>query len=142
MLLRIGEVAREVEMSVKRILEYETEGLIKPIRKNPGSHRLFSEFEIRLIQRIKSLIHERGFTLLSIKHLLNMAPCWVVLDCDSWEICPAYANPHQRCWEIKSQSKENFNCMGTCERCPVYLVKDLSVEPLFDKTPQLETCLQ
>ncbi|MBW7995619.1 MAG: MerR family transcriptional regulator [Candidatus Glassbacteria bacterium] len=135
MLLRIGKVAREVEMSVKRIIEYEKEGLIKPLRKRSSSHRLFSEFEIRQIKRIRQLIHERGFTLSSIKHVLNMAPCWVVLDCDSWDSCPAYNNPHQRCWELKNDANEECSCMGTCERCPVYLVKDVQSEPLFEKTP-------
>lgn len=137
MLFKVGQVAREVEMSIKRILEYEKEGLIKPLRRESSNHRLFSEFEIRQIKRIKHLIHKRGFTLASIKHLLNMAPCWIVLDCDSWESCPAYSHPNEKCWKIKKQLEVECKCMGTCERCPVYLVKDFNTEPLFEKTPIL-----
>jgi len=136
MYVKIGKVAREVGLSVKRIQEYEKENLIKPLRKKSSNHRLFSTFEINQIKRIKHLIHDRGFTLTSIKHLLNMAPCWLVLECEHPEICPAYHNPHKRCWEVKKSLNINFPCMGTCERCPVFLVRNYKSKPLFEKTPK------
>ena len=70
----INEVSRLVNLSQKRIREYEKEGLIKPLRENSTNNRLYTEFEITQIQRINSLIHDRGFTLACLKNLLVLAP--------------------------------------------------------------------
>ena len=132
---KIGKVSREVGMTIKRIRDYEREGLIKPRRKMPGNQRRYDEFDIRLIKQIKHLIHDRGLTISGIIHLLKTAPCWTVLQCSDPEICPAYKNPHQRCWNIKTHLKVAPECMGNCDRCPIYLVRNYEIQPLFEKSP-------
>ncbi len=133
MLFKIGVVAKKLGLTEKRIREYEKEGLINPIRKKPGMHRVFSSFEIKQIKRIKHLIHDRGLTINGIKHLLVMAPCWVVLKCNNPKICPAYQNPHKPCWKIKQDLETDFPCMGTCEQCAVFLSRNFESQYLFNK---------
>ena len=63
MYLRIGEVARllEVKPSVIRFWETEFYGL-RP-RKSSGGQRVFSRRDVERLRLIKHLVHERGFTL-------------------------------------------------------------------------------
>ena len=72
-LFLINEVSRIVNLSQKRIREYEKEGFVKPIRENSTNNRLYSEFEIAQIQRINALIHDRGFTLALLASALILA---------------------------------------------------------------------
>ena len=57
----INEVSRKVELSQKRIREYEKEGFILPEREANTNNRLYSDFEVSQIRRINFLIHGRGF---------------------------------------------------------------------------------
>jgi MerR family transcriptional regulator, repressor of the yfmOP operon len=141
-LVRIGNVARKLNLSVRRILQYEEEGLVMPHRKTDGGHRLFSEFEINQIRNIKDLIHERGLTVAGIKYLLKMSPCWEVFPCESKEKCQAFKmKAESHCWEIKQSGNGDCACMGDCDRCPVYLVSDYETKPLFKKSPSMVTDL-
>jgi hypothetical protein len=119
-LYKISDVSRRVNLSQKRIREYEKEGFIKPDRSAGNNNRLYGEFEIEQIKRINHLIHAKGFTLACLKHLLVMAPCWDIFDCPSRQSCSAYLNPHESCWKARSQS--GTNCDGPCGRCAVYLL--------------------
>jgi DNA-binding transcriptional MerR regulator len=135
MYLKIGKVAQKVGLSIKRIREYEKEGLIKPIRGETSKQRLYGPFEISRIMQIKQLIHERGLTVAGIKILLNLAPCWTVFSCKDATGCPAFKHPYDRCWEIKKRFKEKVACMGDCIRCAIYLARKDEIPPLFEKTP-------
>jgi hypothetical protein len=135
MYLKIGKVAQKVGLSIKRIREYEKEGLIKPIRGETSKQRLYSAFEISQIMQIKSLIHERGLTVAGIKTLLNLAPCWTIFHCKQTGICPAYKHPYNRCWETKKLFKEAVACLGDCVKCAVFLARMDKVPPLLEKTP-------
>ncbi|HUU29764.1 MAG TPA: MerR family transcriptional regulator [archaeon] len=136
MYLKIGKVSQKVGLSIKRIREYEKEGLIKPMRGETSNQRLYGSFEISRIMQIKQLIHERGLTVTGIKTLLNLAPCWTVFNCKETGICPAYKFPYNRCWELKERFKEEVACMGECVKCPIYLAIVEKVPPLFEKTPK------
>ena len=89
----INEVSRRVNLSQKRIREYEKEGFINPDREPKTNNRRYSDFEVSQIQRINQLIHERGFTLACLRNLLQLAPCWKIFDCGDKENCSAYKNP-------------------------------------------------
>lgn len=117
----INKVSRQVNLSQKRIREYEKEGFIKPERQKNTNNRIYSEYDINQIKRINYLIHERGFTLAGLKQLLVLASCWNIFDCQNKESCTAYRNPHKNCWEIKEEAKPD--CKITCTRCPIYLVR-------------------
>ena len=135
MLKRIGAVARELNLSVRRILQYEEEGLVFPKEKTSGGHRLYGEHEINHIKNIVHLIHDQGLTLAGIKLLLRMSPCWKIFPCAKKDRCLAFLKPHYACWELREKQSEECVCTGDCERCPIYLVRDFDVKPLFRKMP-------
>ena len=136
--MKIGQVAHRVGLSIKRIREYEKEGLVKPERGITSKQRMYSPFEIKRIMQIKKLIHQRGLTLSGIKMLLNLAPCWTVFNCGNVDICPAYQNPHIRCFELKEKTGEETLCSGDCEICPVYMTRTDKIIPLFSEISQKE----
>lgn len=115
----INEVSRRVDLSQKRIREYEKEGFIKPLREAKTNNRLYSDFDIAQIRRITALIHERGFTLACLRNLLLMAPCWNIFGCAQKELCPAYHNPHTPCYEVRRT--DQTLCQGPCPRCAIFL---------------------
>lgn len=119
-LYKISDVSRKVNLSQKRIREYEKEGFIKPERSAGNNNRLYGEFEVEQIKRVNFLIHSKGFTLACLKQLLIMAPCWDIFDCKTRTSCPAYLNPYESCWKVRQQS--GTNCEGPCGRCAVYLL--------------------
>ncbi len=75
----INEVSRVVNLSQKRIREYEKEGFIKPLREKNTNNRLYSNFDVAQINQVNSLIHDRGFTLACLRNLMVLAPCWNIL---------------------------------------------------------------
>ena len=127
----INEVSRRVNLSQKRIREYEKEGFINPDREPRTNNRLYSDFEIQQIIRINSLIHDRGFTLACLRNLLMLAPCWNIFECMAKNECPAYQNPHQYCWRVR----ENLGakCPGPCTKCAVFLNRDQETEKILEK---------
>ena len=112
----IGEVSRKVNLSQKRIREYEDEGFISPIRNSSTNNRNYSEFDINQIKQIKKLIHKHGLTVACLKTLLNFAPCWKIFDCNKTEKCPAFKNLHTSCYDLM----KNSTC-SDCKTCPVFL---------------------
>jgi len=135
MYMKIGQVAQMVGLSIKRIREYEKEGLVKPVRGETSNQRMYGAFEIGRILQTKKLIHERGLTLAGIKMLLNLAPCWVIFNCQDTTSCPAYKKPHSRCFEFKEKNSDQIFCAGNCEICPVYMTRTDKIQPLF---PEIE----
>lgn len=127
----INEVSRQVDLSQKRIREYEKEGFIKPDRAPKTNNRLYTDFDILQIKRINFLIHERGFTLACLRHLLALAPCWNVFACDVKTECSAYQYPHRSCWEVREELETK--CPGPCPKCAVYLNRGQQMERVLEK---------
>ncbi len=132
----INEVSRIVNLSQKRIREYEKEGFIKPSREESTNNRLYSDFEVAQIQRINALIHERGFTLACLKNLLVLAPCWNIFDCAEKEHCSAYQLPWRPCYVVREYRETR--CTGPCEQCAVYLNRDVKKERILLPTPPVK----
>jgi len=126
----INEVSRQVELSQKRIREYEKEGFISPLREANTNNRLYSDFEVEQIKRINFLIHERGFTLACLRNLMVLAPCWNIFACVDKEACAAYQQPHKPCWRIRQQ-RETL-CPGPCARCAVFLNRDYAASRVLE----------
>ena len=127
----INEVSREVNLSQKRIREYEKEGFIKPQRAPHTNNRLYTDFDILQIKRINHLIHERGFTLACLRNLLVLAPCWNIFACRNKHECPAFQDPHRSCYETREERKTL--CPGPCDQCAVYINRDLRREKVLEK---------
>ena len=119
---KIDYVSRMTGLSQKRIRDYEKEGLIKPSRQSSTNDRLFSQFDIKQIKRIKSLIHRRGFTIRALKQLLTMAPGWKVFRCQEKQKCKAFKNPHKACWDIR-RGENKGRYQRFCTLCPLYLAR-------------------
>lgn len=117
---KIGDLSRILELSQKRIRDYEKAGFIRPERDANTNDRLYTEFEIQQIKRVKKLIHNHGFTLSSLKYLLDLTPCWMIFNCRDRKDCIAYSHPESRCWEATDMNKDNV-CYGDCNRCVIYL---------------------
>ena len=129
----INDVSRIVNLSQKRIREYEKEGLIKPLRENSTNNRLFTPFDVAQIKQINGLIHNRGFTLSCIKNLMVVGRCWDIFDCEKREDCPAYQLPWRPCYEmLNDQGNPND---GRCSRCPIYLNRNVTKEKILEKVP-------
>ena len=129
----INEVARKVDLSQKRIREYEREGFIRPMREKRTNNRLYTDFEVDQIRRISQLIHERGFTLACLRNLMVLAPCWNIFACADPGQCPAYQNPHTPCWQVRARAETL--CPGGCERCAVYLNRNVAKQGVMAPRP-------
>ncbi|MBW2060216.1 MAG: MerR family transcriptional regulator [Deltaproteobacteria bacterium] len=127
----INEVSRRVNLSQKRIREYEREGFIKPEREVRTNNRRYTDFDILQIKRVNYLIHERGFTLACLRHLLVMAPCWNIFGCVTKESCLAYLNPHQPCWQVRIREENEHASL--CAHCAIYLNRQQKSEPILEK---------
>lgn len=127
----INEVSREVNLSQKRIREYEKEGFIKPMRAAHTNNRLYTDFDVLQIKRINHLIHEKGFTLACLRNLLVLAPCWNIFDCHKKEQCPAFETPHIACYDTRTE-RETL-CPGPCEQCAVYINREQQREKVLEK---------
>jgi hypothetical protein len=124
----INDVSRKVNLSQKRIREYEKEGFINPDREPNTNNRLYSEFEVQQIQRINHLIHERGFTLACLRQLLLLAPCWNIFACSLKMECDAHSHPHEACWRLREDAAKNLKCPGPCIKCAIYINRDHKTE--------------
>ena len=129
----INDVSRMVNLSQKRIREYEKEGFIKPIREKNTNNRLYSGFDVTQIQQINHLIHERGFTLACLRNLMVLAPCWNIFDCQEKENCAAYQNPWQPCYVVREYNETLGR--GACNHCAVYLNRNVQKEKVLQKLP-------
>src|SRR5512147_1941561 len=127
----INEVSRLINLSQKRIREYEKEGFLKPLREKNTNNRLYSPFDIDQIGQITKLIHERGFTLACLKNFLAHAPCWNIFDCKEKEACPAYQLPWQPCFEVPKDKPGQ----RSCSQCPIFLNRDFKKERILEKFP-------
>ena len=112
----IGDISRKVNLSQKRIRDYEKEGLLAPLRDPRTNNRKYTDADVKQIKQINDLIHRHGLTISCLKTLLKAAPCWNIFDCKKTGKCPAYKNPHIPCYDtLKHVSDAN------CKTCPVFL---------------------
>ena len=130
----INEVSRRVNLSQKRIRDYEREGFIKPMRERRTNNRLYTDFDIAHIRRINQLIHQEGFTLACLRKLLVHAPCWNIFDCQKRKECPAYEEQHVPCYEIRKSEK--IPSSSSCEQCAIYLNRHVRKDKILEKNLQ------
>jgi MerR family transcriptional regulator, heat shock protein HspR len=114
-MLKIGDVARRVDLSVQTIRLYEAEGLLISFKSSKGT-RWYSEGNIRWIQEIQDLLAE-GVNFAGIRRLLAQLPCWEMKPCnqEQKEKCSMRTEGRLPCWITPSklcleQLKECFHC--------------------------------
>lgn len=118
--LKIGEVARQLDIAVETIRMYEREGLLL-VHKTETGRRLFSASDVHWISCLRRLITERGLNLEGIRRILALLPCWELKPCSQAErnSCPAYLTARKPCWMIKAQLPGNCQALD-CRECRVY----------------------
>jgi MerR family transcriptional regulator/heat shock protein HspR len=118
--LKIGEVAKRLNIAVETIRMYEREGVLLAERTATGQ-RLFNESDVHWIVCIRHLIKEQGLNLAGIRRLLALMPCWNLRPCTEKERkkCPAFWGAAQPCWTMKA--KIPITCRAkNCRTCNVY----------------------
>ncbi|GAB4116761.1 MAG: hypothetical protein Kow001_17320 [Acidobacteriota bacterium] len=78
-MLKIGEVARRLGISVQTVRLYEAEGVVISFRSSGGT-RWYCEEDIRWIEQIRSMMAE-GLNFEGIRRLLAQLPCWALKPC-------------------------------------------------------------
>lgn len=68
-LLTVGELAREMQVTVRTLQYYDKEGLLKPSAKSPGGRRLYTKKDMVKLHQILSLKY-LGFSLDQIRENL------------------------------------------------------------------------
>lgn len=115
----IGTAAELVGLSVQMLRLYEAEGLVLPLKKS-SLHRLYSESDIERIRCIRKMINEEKISIVGIKRMLALIPCWAIKNCSkkNRESCKAFADYTKPCWMQKETSN---GCEKTnCRECSVY----------------------
>ena len=69
--LQIGEVAERTGVTQRTLRFYEEKGLLKPPTRMEGGFRLYSEADIRRLERIRHLQQLLGFPLAQIKEMVE-----------------------------------------------------------------------
>ncbi len=83
MVYTIGEVAREVGMTVEGLRFYERRGLLRPARRTSAGYRLYEEAQLETLQFVRAA-QRMGFSLAEIQELVELrgggGPCSQVRD--------------------------------------------------------------
>jgi DNA-binding transcriptional MerR regulator len=67
---KVGELAKQVGLSVRTLHYYDEIGLLPPSRRTDSGHRLYTAGDVVRLQRIKSL-QQLGFTLREVRECLD-----------------------------------------------------------------------
>lgn len=88
----ITSVSKMLKIHSRTLMKYEKLGLINPFRDSKNNRRLYSNNDIKWITCIAKLVHENGFSLKSLNHVLSLVPCWILNRCpeESIKECEAY----------------------------------------------------
>lgn len=123
MSLKIGEVAKQLGMSIDTLRYYEKEGLLANIQRSSSGTRYYGEKDLsrlRFIQRSQKM----GFTLKEIRELLSMREDPTTACDETRRLTQAKLDEIQmRMQELDQLSRElqlliNL-CTGTGDNCPI-----------------------
>lgn len=134
----IGKVARIVGVSVQMLRLYEYEGLIIPYKKS-SLHRLYSQVDIDRLVCIRKMINEEKISIMGIKRIMALIPCWAIKRCpvEVRNSCQAFRDHTKPCWLHKSDSD---GCdKNKCRDCLVYknLVNCSGIKLLLNQVNEL-----
>lgn len=69
--LQIGEVAERTGVTQRTLRFYEEKGLLKPPSRMDGGFRLYSEDDVKRVQRIRKMQDLLGISLADIKEMVD-----------------------------------------------------------------------
>lgn len=101
------------------IRQYIDKGLLIPFKLDSKRH-LFSKDDIRRLQHIQLLIHQKGFNMAGIRAMMAMLPCWAIRNCSESDrkSCNAHVEDSYPCWEASEKGRKCKN--EDCRECVVY----------------------
>ncbi len=117
-MVKIGVVAKRLDISIRTIHMYEREGLFISYKNSAGT-RYFSERDIQWLMEIRRMI-KSSISIAGIRTLMSLIPCWEKKKCGYIEKqdCPAITQHDAPCWANKEHK-----CGTTaqeCRQCEVY----------------------
>lgn len=117
-MLKIGEAARRLRISVQAIRLYEAEGLLISFRSEKGT-RWYSEADVNWIGQIKRLVME-GLNFEGIRRLLAQIPCWALRPCrpEDHANCTMRHESRMPCWI--APEKLCTEKLKECYHCSTY----------------------
>jgi MerR family transcriptional regulator, heat shock protein HspR len=124
----IGTAAEILHVHPRTLRLYEDGGLIRPARKN--NRRFYSANDLKWVNCIRYMIHEKGLNQEGLRRLLGMAPCCDIKGCSPEQraACAAPVNRTTPCWDL---ARKAGNESKRCWECGVYLS---AAERLLNKT--------
>ena len=101
------------------IRQYIDQGLILPFKLDSNRH-LFSQYDVKRLQYISYLLHEKGLNFSGIRTMMASLPCWAIRECSKKdrEHCSAFTADSAPCWEASQKGRECRN--RDCRECEVY----------------------
>ncbi|MBF0146720.1 MAG: MerR family transcriptional regulator [Magnetococcales bacterium] len=120
-MVKIGEAARILGISIRTIHMYEREGLFISFKNEAGT-RYFSKDDIQWLIELRRMI-KSSLSIAGIRALMALIPCWEIRHCDyrSRNNCPAITDHDAPCW-----ANQNNLCEETgqqCRQCEVYKLR-------------------
>ena len=89
----IGVVADLLGVTEQTLRLYESQGLVKPARRN--RERYYCAGDVQWLECLRRLVHVEKVSIEGVKRLLHFAPCWDIIrhaqerQCGH---CPVYRN--------------------------------------------------
>lgn len=123
-LYTIGTISELIGEHPETLRVWEKNGLIHPTRS--GNQRKYSNNDIKRLNFIRSLLHEKGLNIAGVKQLINMYPCWFNKTCKGGASKNnTNVNNSKPCWK----TEETFCILvidkaDLCSTCSLY--KDCS----------------
>jgi MerR family transcriptional regulator, heat shock protein HspR len=117
-MVKIGVVAKRLDISIRTIHMYEREGLFISYKNSAGT-RYFSERDVQWLIEIRKMI-KSSLSIAGIRTLMSLIPCWEKTQCGfkAKNDCPAITEHDSPCWANKGHK-----CGTTgqeCRQCEVY----------------------
>lgn len=73
----IGVVAGLLGVAEQTLRLYESQGLVKPARRN--RERYYCAGDVQWLECLRRLIHTEKVSIEGVKRLLHFAPCWEII---------------------------------------------------------------
>ncbi len=77
----LSVAAQLVGLSPRSLRAYEEAELIEPARVGGNRQRMYSEQDLHWFRCIRDMIHDEGLTVVGIRRLLDLIPCWEIRRC-------------------------------------------------------------
>ena len=82
----IGVVADLLGVTEQTLRLYESQGLVKPARRN--RERYYCAGDVQWLECLRRLIHMEKVSIEGVKRLLRFAPCWEIITFAQDPPCP------------------------------------------------------